>query len=57
MEHVVTHLEKELKRKLEAHEMEILKVSYQFATADTISRAQKALPILKRREAEALLAV
>ncbi len=55
MEHVFTHLERELKRKLEEHEKEIARVSYQFAAADTISRAQKALPILKRREAEALL--
>lgn len=55
MENVISLVRRELKRELEAHEVAILKLAYDYGRAEAISRAQSVLPILKRRQAEEVL--
>ena len=52
MQHVIAQVKTELKRDLHEHEIQILKVAYDFGRADAIQKAQEVLPILKRRAAE-----
>lgn len=57
MQHVIAQVKTELKRDLHEHELEMLKVAYDFGRADAISKAQEVLPQLKRRVAEEALGV
>lgn len=52
MDNAIKQARATLKRELEDHELEIIKLAYGYGRADAISKASEVLPMLKRREAK-----